>query len=212
MSPQEFKGFVARKRGMSHAFEDGLSLPVTILELLPLTVTQLKTSAKDGYSAVQVGYDEAKEKHLSKGEQGHFKKNDLKLFRHLKEFRLEESALQQVQLGGSISYEFLAMAKSLHLSSKTKGKGFLGGIRRWGQHRGPMSHGSKSHRLQGSIGAGTTPGRVFKGLKMPGRKGASTATFTGIKVLRYEADLNLFVVKGSVPGANDALVYGTVEA
>lgn len=180
--------------------EDGSAVPVTVIELLPLTVTQVKTKATDGYTAVQVGYQESKEKHLSKPEQGHLKKNKLKLLRHLKEFRLTESAMAGLEVGQQINLEFLKTIEKVNVTGRSIGKGFQGRIKLHNFARGPMSHGSKSHRLPGSIGAGTTPGRVFKGLKMAAHMGDDNVTVENLKVVLADLDNNLLLLKGAVPG------------
>lgn len=202
-----FPGFIAKKVGMTQVFnEDGSATPVTVLELIETTVTQVKSDATDGYSAIQVGYELAKEKHLTKGQQGHFAKHQLKLFRRLKEFRLDPADLSELPVGQVISYDFIEAGQSYKITGKSIGKGTMGNIRRWGHHRGPMSHGSKSHRLPGSIGAGTTPGRVFKGLQMAGRTGNEQVTISNLRVVRVMADKRLVLIKGSVPGVEGGYI------
>jgi large subunit ribosomal protein L3 len=180
--------------------EDGSAVPVTVVELLPLTVTQVKTDESDGYTAVQVGYWEAKEKHLSKAQMQHLKKNDLPLFRKLKEFRVKKDQVGSFNVGDKIDPAFLEAGAFINVTGKSIGKGFQGNTKRWGHSRGPMSHGSKSHRLPGSIGAGTTPGRVFKGLKMAGNMGNDRVTVTNLSVVRVIAEKNVVLIKGAVPG------------
>lgn len=198
-----FPGAIGKKRGMTQVFdENGSAVPVTVVELLPLTVTQVKTNATDGYTAVQVGYQESKEKHLSKPEQGHFKKNKLGLFRHLKEFRLDEAEAAGYQVGQVISPEFLSAMTKVNVTGRSIGKGFQGRIKLHNFARGPMSHGSKSHRLPGSIGAGTTPGRVFKGLKMAAHMGDDSVTVENLNVVLVDLAENLLLLKGAVPGKN----------
>lgn len=194
-------GTIGKKHGMTQVFdENGLSIPVTVVELLPVTVTQVKTKAQDGYSAIQVGYQESKEKHLSKPEQGHFKKNQLKLFRHLREFRIAETDEANFKVGDVLSPDFLETLSHVNVTGRSIGKGFQGRIKLHNFARGPMSHGSKSHRLPGSIGAGTTPGRVFKGLKMAAHMGDDTVTVENLKVVLVEKENNLLLLKGAVPG------------
>jgi large subunit ribosomal protein L3 len=200
--------FLAEKVGMTQVYDDqGSATAVTVLKLLPMTVTQVKTVKKDGYAAVQVGTRPAKAKHLTKGQQGHLLKHKLPLFRLLKEFRVTE-AEPAYELGAEVSYEFLSSAALVDLTGSSIGKGTMGNIRRWGHHRGPMSHGSKSHRLPGSIGAGTTPGRVFKGLQMAGRTGNANVTIQKLNVFRYIPEKQVLLVKGSVPGVEGGLVVG----
>lgn len=180
--------------------EDGSAVPVTVVELLPLTVTQVKTDETDGYTAVQVGYWEGKAKHLSKAQQQHLQKNDIPLFRHLKEFRVKKDQVASFKVGDTIDPSFLEAGAAINVTGKSIGKGFQGNTKRWGHHRGPMSHGSKSHRLPGSIGAGTTPGRVFKGLKMAGKMGNERVTVSNLKVIRVMPEKHVVLIKGAVPG------------
>lgn len=195
-----FPGTIGRKRGMTQVFaEDGSAVPVTVIELLPVTVTQVKTKANDGYDAVQVGYDVAKAKHLTKAQQGHLKGN---LFRRLKEFRLPASQVADLTVGQQITPEFLNSLEKVTVTGQSIGKGFQGRIKLHNFARGPMSHGSKSHRLPGSIGAGTTPGRVFKGLKMAAHMGDNTTTVENLKVVLVDLEKNILLLKGAVPGKN----------
>ncbi len=184
--------------------EDGSAVPVTVVELLPLTVTQVKTKDNDGYTAVQVGYGEAKAKHLTKAQQQRLLKNNLPLFRKLKEFRLPAAEVAGFKVGDVIqpagNGSFLEADAVVHVTGKSIGKGFQGNTKRWNHGRGPMSHGSKSHRLPGSIGAGTTPGRVFKGLNMAGKMGNEQVTVTNLKVVRVIPEKNVVLIKGAVPG------------
>lgn len=191
--------------------EDGSAVPVTVVELLPLTVTQVKTEETDGYLAVQVGFVEGKAKHLSKAQQGHLQKNSLSLFRKLKEVRLDkQEEVAAYKVGDSVELfgesSFLQAEALLNVTGRSIGKGYQGQIRRWNHHRGPMSHGSKSHRLPGSIGAGTTPSRVFKGLKMSGKTGNETCTVTNLRIVRLIPEKNAVLIKGSVPGVEGSLV------
>lgn len=190
--------------------EDGSAVPVTVVELLPLTVTQLRTEADNGYSAVQVGYGEAKAKHLTKAQQQHLQKRELPLFRKLKEFRMPAAELEAFKVGDKIEplgeQTFLAPDAFVQVSGQSIGKGFQGGIKRWNHHRGLMSHGSKSHRLPGSIGAGTTPGRVYKGVQMAGRMGNKAVTINNLKVVRVIPEKNVVLIKGNVPGVEGGLL------
>lgn len=207
--------FIAKKKGMTQVFaETGEAMPATVLELVNSVVASHRTAERDGYSAVQIAYGEAKEKHISKPEQGHLKKNGVEgLYRHLKEFRVaDDAALDAFAVGQPIGLDSLAEAGFVDVTGKTIGKGFQGGIRRWGHHRGPMSHGSKNHRLPGSIGAGTTPGRVQKGLHMAGHTGDSRTKMRKLPVLRYDAERGILMVKGSVPGAENAYLEIEVSA
>jgi len=202
-------GCVAQKRGMTQIFdENGNAIPVTILEVLPMTVTQVKSSAVDGYSAVQLGYVAAKAKHVSRPEQGHLTKNSLPLMRKLKEFRVADSSAFSVGQTFSLAESNLPFEKGekVKITGTSIGKGFQGATKRWNFGRGPMSHGSKSHRLPGSIGAGTTPGRVLKGKKMAGRMGNETVTVVGLEVVSVIPEKSVLLVKGAVPGVEGGFI------
>ncbi len=202
------QGTIGKKAGMTQVFnENGDAVPVTVIELLPLTVAQVKTKENDGYSAIQVAYQEGKEKHLSKAEQGHFKKNGLSLFRHLQEFRIAQSEEASFQVGQLIAPDFLADLARVNVTGRSIGKGFAGRIKRHNFARGPMTHGSKSHRLPGSIGAGTTPGRVFKGLRMAGHMGDEQVTVENLQVVLVDSEKNLLLVKGAVPGKTGSILF-----
>lgn len=202
-----FPGVIGRKRGMTQVFQpDGSAVPVTVVELLPMTVTQLKSPEKEGYASVQFGYGAAKEKHLPKARRQHLLKNQLPLFRHLKEFRVKAADLPSFKVGDTLDTSFLAEGESVDVTGKSIGKGFQGNTKRWNHGRGPMSHGSKSHRLPGSIGAGTTPGRVFKGLNMAGNMGNEQITVKNLKVIRVIPEKNVVLIKGSVPGVEGGLL------
>lgn len=194
--------------------EDGSAVPVTVIELLPLTVTQVKTEQTDGYASVQVGYIPAKAKHLTKAQRQHLEKNNLPLLRKLKEFRVLPADVASYTVGDVIQPagdgSFLTEGLQVHVTGQSIGKGFQGNVKRWNHHRGPMSHGSKSHRLPGSIGAGTTPGRVFKGLNMAGRMGNEQVTVSNLKVIRVIPEKNVVLIKGSVPGVEGGLL--TIQA
>ena len=184
--------------------EDGSVIPVTVVELLPMTVTQVKTIEKDGYTAVQVGITPAKEKHLSRPKQGHFTKNNLPLFRTIREFRMDD--VSGYSVGDTVTLDDLKSAEKVSVVGHSIGKGFQGRIKRWNQHRGPMSHGSKSHRITGSIGAGTTPGRVVPGKKMPGNMGNERVTVKGLRLVKVYDDRPIVLVKGAIPGVEQSLV------
>ncbi len=198
-------GVIGKKLGMTQVFdEQGLAIPVTVIKVDPLTVTQVKTVDTDGYNAVQVGVIPAKEKHLTKAELGHFSKNKLENFRHLQEFRVEETG--SFQVGQQIDVSVLADIAKVDVTGKSIGKGFQGTVKRWNFSRGPMAHGSKNHRAPGSIGAGTTPSRVIKGKKMAGNMGNERVTVTKLSVVKVDKDNSLLLVKGSVPGPEGKLV------
>lgn len=184
--------------------ENGLAIPVTVIKVEPLTVTQVKTVDTDGYNAIQTGVVPAKEKHLTKAEIGHFAKNKLENFRHLQEFRVDNPEAYEV--GQKIDLSVLENVAKVDVTGKSVGKGFQGTVKRWNFSRGPMGHGSKNHREPGSIGAGTTPGRVIKGKRMAGNMGNEKVTITKLTVVKVDNENNLLLVKGSVPGPEGKLV------
>lgn len=198
-------GVIGKKLGMTQVFdENGLAIPVTVIKVEPLTVTQVKTVDTDGYNAIQTGVVPAKEKHLTKAEIGHFAKNKLENFRHLQEFRVDNPEAYEV--GQKIDLSVLENVAKVDVTGKSVGKGFQGTVKRWNFSRGPMGHGSKNHREPGSIGAGTTPGRVIKGKRMAGNMGNEKVTITKLTVVKVDNENSLLLVKGSVPGPEGKLV------
>ena len=198
-------GVIGKKLGMTQVFDnEGLAIPVTVIQVNPLTVTQVKTKETDGYEAVQVGYEPAKEKHLTKAQIGHFAKNKLENFRHTKEFRVEDAS--KFEVGQKIDLSILADVAKVDVTGISIGKGFQGTVKRWNFGRGPMGHGSKNHREPGSIGAGTTPGRVIKGKRMAGNMGNEQVTVTKLTVVKVDNENNLLLVKGAVPGCEGRTV------
>ncbi|MGD9579739.1 MAG: 50S ribosomal protein L3 [Vampirovibrionia bacterium] len=198
-------GVIGKKLGMTQIFdENGLVVPVTIVQVDPLTVTQVKTTDNEGYEAVQVGTIETKKRRLSRPEAKHLEKNSLPAFKLLKEFRVKN--INDYSVGQKIDLSIFSDVEKVDVTGKSIGKGFQGCIKRHNAHRGPMSHGSKSHRITGSIGAGTTPSRVYKGHKMPGHMGAESVTVRKLKVVKIDNENNLMMIKGSVPGHDGALV------
>lgn len=198
-------GVIGKKLGMTQVFdEQGLAIPVTVIKVDPIVVTQIKTVAKDGYNAIQVGTVPAKEKHLTKAQIGHFKKNKLESFRYLQEFRVENP--QDYTIGQAIEISILDNIEKVDVTGKSIGKGFQGTVKRWNFSRGPMGHGSKNHREPGSIGAGTTPGRVIKGKRMAGNMGNEQVTVTKLKLVKVDSENSLILIKGSVPGPEGKLV------
>lgn len=198
-------GILGRKVGMTHIFNDaGKMVPVTVVEAGPVFVTQIKTDDNDGYSAIQVGYEETKEKHLTFPKFGHLKKSGVgKNLRTLKEFRVDE--VTSFELGQEIGVDIFADGEVVTVTGTSKGRGFAGGVKRYhfkGQH---MTHGYMTHRRPLSSGA-TGPQRVFKGTKKPGHMGDAQVTQKGLKVVRVDAERNLLLIDGSVPGPNGALV------
>ena len=199
------KAILTTKVGMTQIFnEDGVLTPVTVLQAGPCVVTQVKTVENDGYSAVQVGFGEIREKLLNKPQKGHFAKAGVEPKRYVREFRLEDA--ESYTVGQEIKADVFVAGDKIDATAKSKGKGFQGAIKRHGQSRGPMAHGSKYHRHAGSNGSATTPGRVFKGKHMPGHMGAVRVTVQNLEVVRVDAEQNLLLVKGAVPGPKKSLV------
>ena len=198
-------GVIGKKVGMTQIFdEQGLAIPVTVIKVDETVVTQVKTVETDGYNAIQVGTIAAKEKHLTKAELGHFKKNSLNNYRHLQEFRVDNP--QDYKVGDKIELSVLDNVEKVDVTGKSIGKGFQGTVKRWNFGRGPMGHGSKNHREPGSIGAGTTPSRVIKGKRMAGNMGNEKVTITKLTVVQVDKESNLLLVKGSVPGPEGKMV------
>ena len=198
-------GVIGKKVGMTQIFdEQGLAIPVTVIKVDETVVTQVKTVETDGYNAIQVGTVAAKEKHLTKAQLGHFKKNNLSNYRHLQEFRVDNP--QDYKVGDKVELSVLENVEKVDVTGKSIGKGFQGTVKRWNFGRGPMAHGSKNHREPGSIGAGTTPSRVIKGKRMAGNMGNERVTITKLKLVKVDAEKNLVLVKGSVPGCEGRLV------
>ena len=198
-------GVIGKKLGMTQIFdEQGLAVPVTVIKVDEMVVTQVKTVETDGYNAIQVGTIPAKEKHLTKAELGHFKKNNLNNYRHLQEFRVDNP--QDYKVGDKIELSVLNNIDKVDVTGKSIGKGFQGTVKRWHFGRGPMAHGSKNHREPGSIGAGTTPSRVIKGKRMAGNMGNERVTISKLKLVKVDAENNLILIKGSVPGCEGRLV------
>lgn len=193
-------GILGTKLGMTQIFnqETGISIPVTVIQAGPCTVTQIKTKETDGYVAVQVGYDEVKPKAINKPELGHLNKSGATPLRHLKEYRLEDTS--SYELGQTLKADIFEAGQLVDVSGKTIGRGFAGYQKRHNFRRGPMSHGSKNHRLPGSTGAGTTPGRIYPGKKMAGRYGGKKITVRKLEVVRVDAERNLLLIKGAIPG------------
>ena len=198
-------GVIGKKLGMTQIFDsEGLAVPVTVIQVGKTVVTQVKTVETDGYNAIQVGTIAAKEKHLTKAEIGHFKKNGLNNYRHLQEFRVENPS--DYKVGQEIDLSVLADVQKVDVTGTSIGKGFQGTVKRHNFSRGPMGHGSKNHRAPGSIGAGTTPSRVVKGKRMAGNMGNEKVTVTKLTVAKVIADKNLLLIKGAIPGPEGKLV------
>ena len=199
------KAMLTTKIGMTQIFgEDGSLIPVTVLEAGPLVVTQVKTVENDGYSAVQVGYGDIRENLVNKPKKGHFAKAGVPVKRYLKEFKFENA--EEYAVGQEIKADIFAAGDKIDATATSKGKGFQGAIKRHGLSRGPMAHGSKYHRHAGSNGACSDPSRVFKGKRMAGHMGSERVTVQNLEVVRVDADKNLLLVKGAVPGPKKAMV------
>ena len=199
------KAILATKVGMTQIFnENGALVPVTVLQAGPCVVTQVKTEENDGYKAVQVGFVDKREKLVSKPVKGHFDKAGVSYKRYVREFRLENA--QEYSVKDEIKADIFAAGDKIDATAISKGKGFQGAIKRHGQHRGPMAHGSKFHRHQGSNGACSSPSRVFKGKGMPGQMGRKQITVQNLEVVKIDAENNLILVKGAVPGPKKCLV------
>ncbi|WP_455543148.1 50S ribosomal protein L3 [Intestinibacter sp.] len=198
------KGILGKKIGMTQIFtEHGEVIPVTVVEAGPVVVTQIKTTENDGYTAIQVGFGDAKEKSLNKPQKGHLAAaNTLK--KHLKEFRVD--SVEEYTVGQEIKADLFAAGELIDVTGISKGKGFQGPIKRHGQSRGPETHGSRYHRRPGSMGACSYPGRVFKNKKLAGHMGSVKVTVQNLEVVRVDADKNFILVKGAIPGAKGSVV------
>ena len=198
------KALLGKKLGMTQIFdEQGKVIPVTVIEAGPCTVVQIKTKDADGYEAVQLGFGEVKANKVIKPKAGHFKKANVEPKKHLREFRLEEISYN---VGDELKADVFTAGEFVDITGTTKGKGFQGVIKRHGQSRGPMGHGYMYHWCPGSMGPTSTPGRVFKGKKLPGHMGMQTVTIQKLEVVNVDLDKNVILVKGSVPGNKGAIL------
>jgi len=198
------KAILGKKIGMTQIFdENGRAIPVTVVEAGPCTVVQVKTKDADGYEAVQLGFGEVKEKKLIRPIKGHFTKANITPKKYLREFRLEEVSYN---VGDEIKADIFTAGETVDVTGTTKGKGFQGVIKRHGQSRGPMGHGSMYHRRPGSMGSTSTPGRVFKGKNLPGHMGNETVTVQNLEIVKVDLDKNVLLIKGSVPGNKGAIL------
>ncbi len=198
------RGILAKKIGMTQVFdENGKLIPVTVLQAGPCTVTQVKNEITDKYSALQLGFGSAKEKNTSKAEAGHLKKHGLSMFRRLAEFRDVSGEFTEGQV---IKADIFSAGEKIKATATSKGKGFQGVQKRYGFGGGRATHGSKFHRAPGSMGAGTTPHHVFKGKRLPGQTGNKTATVTNLKVFQVDAENNILMIKGAIPGPRTGIV------
>ena len=201
------KTLIGKKVGMTQIFnEKGAVVPVTVIEAGPCSVVQIKTVETDGYDAIQLGFGEVKESKLNKPEKGHFKKANVKNAKHLREFRACPECLSTVKVGDEIKVDTFAVGDKVDIQGITKGKGFQGVIKRHGQSRGPMGHGSMYHRRPGSMGPTSTPGRVFKGKKLPGHMGVDKVTVQNLEIVKVDLDKNAILIKGSVPGNKGSIL------
>ena len=199
------KTIIGRKIGMTQIFDEkGKVIPVTVIEAGPCVVAQVKSVETDGYNAIQLGFGDVKESKLNKPKKGHFAKAKLALKKHLREFRVD--SLEGINVGDEIKVDTFIVGDRIDVQGTSKGKGFQGVIKRHGQSRGPMGHGSMYHRRPGSMGPTSTPGRVFKGKKLPGHMGRVTVTIQNLDIVKVDLDKNAILVKGSVPGAKGAIL------
>ena len=196
---------LGRKLGMTQVWdEDDNVVPVTVIQAGPCTISQVKTKATDGYEAVQIGFGEIKPKRVNKPLAGHFKAKGVEPMRYLREVRVEDAS--EYKTGDQVTVEIFADSKAVDVTGTSKGKGFQGTIKRWNFHRGPMTHGSRNQRRPGSLGQCAYPARVRKGLHMAGHMGNERVTVKNLKLVRVDAEQNLLLVKGAVPGGKNALV------
>ena len=199
------KGLIGKKIGMTQIFnEEGKVIPVTVIEAGPCVVSQVKTEETDGYNSIQLGFGAIKESKVNKPERGHFTKANIAPARYLREFRVD--SIEDVKVGDELKADIFMAGDKIDIQGTSKGKGFQGVIKRHGQHRGPMGHGSMYHRRPGSMGSTSTPGRVFKGKKLPGHMGAETVTIQNLEVIKVDLDKNIILVKVSVPGAKGSIL------
>ena len=199
------KGLIGKKVGMTQIFDEkGMIIPVTVIEAGPCVVAQVKTVETDGYNAIQLGFGEVKSHKVNKPQAGHFAKANVEAKKHLREFRLDD--VQNVKVGDEVKADTFEQGEKVDVQGISKGKGFQGVIKRHGQHRGPMGHGSMYHRRPGSMGSTSTPGRVFKGKKLPGHMGVQKITIQNLEIIKVDMDKNVLLVKGSVPGPKGAIL------
>ena len=199
------KAIIGKKIGMTQIFDEkGKVIPVTVVQAGPCVIAQVKNVDTDGYNAVQLGFGDVKESKVNKPIKGHFAKNKLTPKKHLREFRVD--SIDGIKVGDELKADVFAKGDKVDIQGTSKGKGFQGVIKRHGQSRGPMEHGSMYHRRPGSMGSTSTPGRVFKGKKLPGHMGKVTVTIQNLDVVRVDMDKNVILVKGSVPGPKGAIL------
>lgn len=198
------KAILGKKHGMTQIFVDNMMIPVTVVEAGPCVVIQKKTKDNDGYDAIQVGFGDIKENRVIKPLKGHFKKNNIQFKKYIKEFRLDD--ISSYDVGKEIKADIFKAGDKVDVIGISKGKGFAGVVKRYNANRGPMAHGSKYHRRPGSMGASSDPSRTFKGKKLPGHMGNERVTVQNLEIIRSDADKNLILIKGSVPGPKRSLL------
>ncbi|SNX54370.1 50S ribosomal protein L3 [Thermoanaerobacterium sp. RBIITD] len=198
------KAILGKKHGMTQIFVGNDLIPVTVVEAGPCVVVQKKTKENDGYDAIQVGFGDIKEKRVIKPLKGHFTKANVPFKRYLREFRLDD--ITPYEVGAEIKADIFATGDKVDVIGTSKGKGFAGVVKRYNANRGPMAHGSKYHRRPGSMGASSDPSRTFKGKKLPGHMGNERVTVQNLEVIRADAEKNLLLIKGSVPGTKGSLL------
>ncbi|MCR1898668.1 50S ribosomal protein L3 [Irregularibacter muris] len=199
------KAILGKKVGMTQIFsEEGQLIPVTVVEAGPCLVVQKKEEEKEGYSSVQLGYGDIKERRVNKPSKGHFDKAGIAYRKYLREFRLANAS--EYEVGQEVKVDIFQVGDKIDVTGTSKGKGFAGVIKRWNQHTGPMAHGSKYHRSPGSMGGSSSPSRVFKGKKLPGQMGNKTITVQNLEIVRVDAENKLLLIKGAVPGIKGTLL------
>jgi large subunit ribosomal protein L3 len=199
------KGIIGRKIGMTQVFtESGTVIPVTVVEAGPIFVTQIKTTATDGYNAIQVAFENKKANHINKPEKGHFDKAGIEVKKYVQEFKVEDPSAYSI--GQEIKVDAFEAGQAVDVTGTSKGKGHAGVIKRWNHSRGPMTHGSKHRRRPGSIGNASYPGRVIKGMKMSGQMGNVTSTVQNLEIVSVDVDRNLLLIKGAIPGPKKGVV------
>lgn len=200
------KAILGKKLGMTQLFcDDGKMIPVTVVEAGPCVVVQKKTVETDGYEAVQFGFSDKEERKMNKPLKGHFDKAGVAYKRYLREFRLDD--ISSLNVGDEIKADIFEAGESVDVTGRTKGRGYTGTVKRWNTHRGPMTHGSGYHRGVGSMGACSSPSRVYKGKKLPGHYGNEQVTIQNLDVARVDAERNLILIRGAIPGPKGGLVY-----
>lgn len=199
------KGLIGKKIGMTQIFDEkAKAIPVTVIEVAPNIVVQIKTKEIDGYDSIQLGFGDVKDKHLNKPKKGHLEKFKIENVKHLKEFRLNDT--KKYEVGQKLGADVFEKGDIVSVQGTTKGKGFQGVIKRHGQQRGPTTHGSRYHRRPGSMGASATPSRVVKGKKLPGHMGSVNRTIKNLEIVSVDNDKNVILVKGSIPGPKGSIV------